>query len=75
MKERGGGGEGRGLSASVSFLSSPLLPALLLAPFFVLSLTVVARSLFRNRTETLASQARILTLNLTMSKMLCANYY
>ena len=47
----------RGLSASVSFLSSPPLPALLLAPFFARSLTLVPRSLFLHRTETLATQA------------------
>ena len=75
MKERVGGGEGRGLSASVSFLSSPAPPALLLAPFFELSLTLVPRSLLRNRTDTHATQARILTLNLTMNNTLCANYY
>ena len=40
----------RGLSASVSFLSSPPPPRLL-APFF-------ARSLLGNSTETLATQAR-----------------
>ena len=39
----------RGLSASVSFLSSPPPPRLL-APFF-------ARPLLRNSTETLATQA------------------
>ena len=33
----------RGLSASVSFLSSPPLPALLLTPFFSRSLTLVPR--------------------------------
>ena len=49
----------RGLSASVSFLSSSPLLALLLAPFFARSLTLVPRSLFLNRTETLATQARI----------------
>ena len=49
----------RGLSASVSFLSFPPLLNLLLAPFFALSLTLVPRSLFLNRTETLATQARI----------------
>ena len=42
----------------ISFLSSPLLLALLLAPFFARSLTLVPRSLFLNRTETLATQAR-----------------
>ena len=38
-------------------LSSPPLPALLLAPFFARSLTLVPRSLLLNRTETLATQA------------------
>ena len=47
------GGRGR----EVSFLSSPPLPALLLAPFFARSLTLVPRSLLLNRTETLATQA------------------
>ena len=47
----------RGLSASISFLSSPTLPAHLLAPFVVRSLTLVPRSLLLNRTETLAMQA------------------
>ena len=42
----------------ISFLSSPPLLALLLAPFFARSLTLVPRSLFLNRTETLATQAR-----------------
>ena len=46
-----------GLSASVSFLSSPPLLALLLAPFFALSLSLVPRFLFLNCTETLAMQA------------------
>ena len=71
----GGGGEGmklrhdrpserfsksRGLSASVSFLSSPRLPALLLTPFSARSLTLVPRSLLLNRTESLATQASLL---------------
>ena len=47
----------RGLSASVSFLSSATLPALLIAQFFARSLTLVPRSLLRNSTETLATQA------------------
>ena len=47
------GGRGR----DVSFLSSPPLPALLLAPFFARCLTLVPRSLLLNRTETLATQA------------------
>ena len=52
MKVGGGRGEGR----FPSFLPHPL-PALLLAPFFVRSLTLVPRSLLLNRTETLATQA------------------
>ena len=48
----------RGLPASVSFLSSAPLPALLLVPFFARSLTLVPRSLLLNLTETLATQAR-----------------
>ena len=39
------------------YLSSPPLPALLLAPFLARSLTLVPRSLLENRTETLATQA------------------
>ena len=35
----------------------PPIPALLLAPFFACSLTLVPRSLLRNRTATLARQA------------------
>ena len=42
---------------SVSFLSSPPLPALLLVPFVARSLTLVPRSLLLNHTETLATQA------------------
>ena len=48
----------RGLSASVSFLSSPPPPALLLMPFFARSLTLVPRCFLLNRTETLATQVR-----------------
>ena len=48
----------RALSASVSFLSSPPLLALLLAPFLAPSLTLVPHSLFLNRAETLATQAK-----------------
>ena len=44
------------LQAFPSFLPHPL-PALLLAPFFARSLTLVPRSLFLHRTETLATQA------------------
>ena len=44
------------LQAFPSFLPHPL-PALLLAPFFTRSLTLVPRSLLLNRTETLATQA------------------
>ena len=54
-----GGFQNRGvcLQAFPSFLPHPL-PALLLAPFFARSLTLVPRSLLLNRTETLATQAR-----------------
>ena len=44
------------LQAFPSFLPHPL-PALLLAPFFARSLTLVPRSLLLHRTETLATQA------------------
>ena len=54
QKMKVGRGEGR---KRVSFLSSPPLLALLLAPFFARSLTLAPRSLFLNRTETLATQA------------------
>ena len=42
------------LQAFLSFLPHPL-PALLLAPFFAWSLTLVPRSLLLNRRETLAT--------------------
>ena len=49
MKEGGGGrGEEEGKEGP--------LPALLLAPFFAPSLTLVSHSLLLNRTETLATQ-------------------
>ena len=48
------------LQAFPSFLPHPL-PALLLAPFFARSLTLVPRSLLLNRTETLATQANCKT--------------
>ena len=51
--ERGGRERGR---KETSFLPLPL-PALLLAPLFAPSLTLVLRSLFLNHTETLATQA------------------
>ena len=48
------------------FLPHPLpLPALLLAPFFARSLTLVPRSLLRNHTETLATQAILRHIQLT----------
>ena len=55
-----GGFQNRGvcLQAFPSFLPHPL-PALLLAPFFVRSLTLVPRSFLLNRTETLATQANL----------------
>jgi len=46
------------LQAFPSFLPHPL-PALLLTPFFAQSLTLVPHSLLLNRTEMLATQARI----------------
>ena len=49
MKVGGGGGEGR----KEGFL--PFFPT----PFFAPSLTLVPRSLFLNRTETLATQAKL----------------
>ena len=49
----GGGGGGR---KETSFLPHHL-PALLLAPFFARSLTLVPRSFLLNRTETLATEA------------------
>ena len=53
-----GGFQNRGvcLQAFPSFLPHPL-SALLLAPFFARSLTLVPRSLLLNRTETLATLA------------------
>ena len=42
------------------FLPHPL-PALLLAPFFARSLTLVPRSLLRNRKETLAMQVSVVS--------------
>ena len=48
-KRGGGGGEGT--------FPPHLLPALFLAPFFARSSTLVLRSLVRNRTEKLATQA------------------
>ena len=50
-KKKGGGGGGEGT------FPPHLLPALFLAPFFARSLTLVLRSLVRNRTEKLATQA------------------
>ena len=52
------GGKGKGKEGNPTFLSHPF-PALLLAPFFARSLTPVPRSLLQNRTETLATQAKI----------------
>ena len=55
-----GGFQNRGayLQAFPPFLPNPL-PALLLAPFFARSLTLVPRSFLLNRTETLATQASL----------------
>ena len=49
------------LQAFPSFLPHPL-PALLLAPLFSRSLTLVPRSFLLNRTETLATQAILFTI-------------
>ena len=64
--ERGGMGRGKKETLFPSFLLQPL-PALLLAPFFARSLTLVPHSLLLNRTETLATQAyrRLKHLDLT----------
>ena len=62
MKEGGGGGEGKKRERKgkfPSFLPHPL-PALLLAPLFSRSLTLVPRSFLLNHTETLATQAMLL---------------
>ena len=59
-----GGWEGR----KPSFLPKPL-PALLLAPFFARSLTLVPHSLLLNRTETLATQARRHILHYTVEPL------
>ena len=48
-----------------SFLPHPL-PALLLAPLFSQSLTLVPRSFLLNRTETLATQAMKATVKLVV---------
>ena len=58
-------GEGRGRGRGSNPMAHPL-PALLLALFFARSLTLVPCSLFWNRTETLATQAKCVpTLTLT----------
>ena len=57
MKDGGGREEGRTI-AFPFFLPQPL-PALLLAPLFARSLSLVPRSLFLNRTEMLATQAKL----------------
>ena len=62
MKVEEGEGEGRKFP---SFLPHPL-PALLLRPFFARSLTLFPRSLLLNRTETLATQATVIVLILTI---------
>ena len=60
--ERGGRGRGR----KETFLPDPL-PAVLLAPFFARSLTLVPRSLLLNRTETLATQASFSSVESTLT--------
>ena len=68
MEVRGGEGKGRKFP---SFLPHPL-PALLLRPFFARSLTIFPRSLLLNRTETLATQATVIVLILTL--LTCQQY-
>ena len=63
------------LSASVSFLSSPPLPAPLLGPFVARSLTLIPRSLLLNRTETLATQAMKVVVDLTNGKSLVSKVF
>ena len=60
MTSQVGGFQNQGvcLQAFPSFLPHPL-PALLLAPFFPRSFTLLPRSLLENRTETLATQASV----------------
>ena len=48
-----------GLNRARNYIKRELKSALLLAPFFARSLTLVPRSLLINRTETLATQAEI----------------
>ena len=50
----------REMERAERYLSSPPLPALLLVPFFTRASTLVPRSLHRNRTETLVTQAMYL---------------
>ena len=59
MTSQVGGFQNQGvcLQAFPSFLPHPL-PAVLLAPFFPRSFTLLPRSLLENRTETLATQAK-----------------
>ena len=45
-----------------------LLPALLLTPFFALSLTLLPRSLLLNRTETRATQAKLALIDCASKK-------
>ena len=68
------------LQAFPSFLPHPL-PALLLAPLFSRSLTLVPRSFLLNRTETLATQAILFTilpdrdlLDPTLGKIDCTRF-
>ena len=64
MKEGGGEGEGK----KPFFLPQPL-PALLLAPFFARSLTLVPHSLLLNRTETLATAGYVRNIKLFVTSI------
>ena len=55
---------GTGLVLAAQKMERDPLPALLLAPFFEQSLTLVPQSLLQNRMETLAKQAKINNMSL-----------
>ena len=71
-------GEGEGKEGNLPYISSPPLPALLLAPFFTRFLTLVPRSLHRNPRETLATQAiflRVLSWAWTLTQVSTTGVY